>query len=145
MFKFDCGFSLNQFDLFKKEGGLLPSFLVVQKKPDTELIENLVSERILGDYTFYQSTENTFVFSLHQLFLCFHNCFDKAILYDLDHDKVNREHDLAYLLMQGYMYRLVERGDLMIHSAAIIYNGEGILFCGKSSAGKSTQANLWKE
>ena len=34
---------------------------------------------------------------------------------------------------------------MMIHAAAIVYNNEGILFCGGHTAGKSTQANLWKK
>lgn len=47
------------------------------------------------------------------------------------------------LLLSSYQYVAVNAGALLMHSAAIIYNGEAILFCGVSGAGKSTQAASW--
>ncbi len=34
---------------------------------------------------------------------------------------------------------------MLLHSSAVSINGKTVLFCGESGAGKSTQANLWKE
>ncbi len=34
---------------------------------------------------------------------------------------------------------------LLLHSSVVAVNGKSVLFCGQSGAGKSTQANLWKE
>lgn len=47
------------------------------------------------------------------------------------------------LLLSSYQFVAVNAGALLMHSAAIIYNGEAILFCGVSGAGKSTQAASW--
>ena len=50
---------------------------------------------------------------------------------------------VAAAIYFGYRNLAVSTGNLMIHSAAVLYRGKGILFCGVSGAGKSTQAHLW--
>ena len=40
---------------------------------------------------------------------------------------------------------LLFHNGIVLHSAAIDYNGNGILFSAPSGTGKSTQANLWRE
>lgn len=47
------------------------------------------------------------------------------------------------LLLSSYQFVAVNAGALLTHSAAVLYNGEAILFCGVSGAGKSTQAASW--
>ena len=47
------------------------------------------------------------------------------------------------LLLSSYQFVAANAGALLSHSAAVIYNGEAILFCGVSGAGKSTQASSW--
>ena len=47
------------------------------------------------------------------------------------------------LLLSSYQFVAVNAGALLTHSAAVLYNGEAILFCGASGAGKSTQAYAW--
>ena len=50
---------------------------------------------------------------------------------------------LYNLLLSSYQYVAVNAGALLTHSAAVIYKGEAILFCGASGDGKSTQAAAW--
>ena len=40
---------------------------------------------------------------------------------------------------------MINRGGMQIHSAAIAYRGEGILFSAPSGTGKTTQARMWIE
>ena len=47
------------------------------------------------------------------------------------------------LLLCSYQFVAANVSALLTHSAAVIYNGEAILFCGVSGAGKSTQAAAW--
>ena len=47
------------------------------------------------------------------------------------------------LLLSSYQFVAANAGALLTHSAAVIYNGEAILFCGVSGSGKSTQASSW--
>ena len=42
-------------------------------------------------------------------------------------------------------YAIVKHKGLMLHSSAISYKGEGILFSAPSGTGKSTQSSLWKK
>ncbi len=51
--------------------------------------------------------------------------------------------DVYNLLLSSYQFVAINGGALLTHSAAVIYNGEAILFCGVSGAGKSTQAASW--
>ena len=47
------------------------------------------------------------------------------------------------LLLTSYQFIAVNAGALLTHAASVLYNGEAILFCGASGAGKSTQAAAW--
>ena len=49
------------------------------------------------------------------------------------------------LMLRGYQYTALYGGGLMMHSAAVAYRGQGVLFCGVPGAGKSTQARLWEK
>ena len=42
-------------------------------------------------------------------------------------------------------YAIVHKDGLMLHSSALSYKGEGILFSAPSGTGKSTQSSLWKQ
>ncbi len=42
-------------------------------------------------------------------------------------------------------YAIVMKDGIMLHSSALCYKGEGILFSAPSGTGKSTQSSLWKK
>lgn len=52
--------------------------------------------------------------------------------------------NLHALIMRGYQYAAIHAGAILLHAAAIAWEGRGILFCGVPGAGKSTQARLWE-
>lgn len=69
---------------------------------------------------------------------------DNGCVLSADSDKAFR--DMFHLWgMIGLPHLLISKRRLMMHCSYIIHNGEAILFCGKSGAGKSTQAALWRE
>lgn len=51
---------------------------------------------------------------------------------------------LHTLMMRAYQYTALHAGALLMHAAAVVYDDQGILFCGVPGAGKSTQARLWE-
>lgn len=61
--------------------------------------------------------------------------------------KEPRQHSQCFhaLMMRAYQYTALYGGGLLMHSAAVAYRGQGILFCGVPGAGKSTQARLWEQ
>lgn len=52
---------------------------------------------------------------------------------------------LLEILHYVYQVQLLKKKKILVHAAAVIYNGECVAFSGDSGAGKSTQANLWKK
>ena len=140
---FDNERSFNQFQNFSGEGGLLPSFSINFFEFCDRFFEQMTVQKKVGDYTFYDSESDKFYFSYKDCLLELNNNMDIANVYLPKAIKFGGKHEVSYLTMQAYMFRLVTVGDFMIHSAAVVYNDQGILFCGKSGAGKSTQANLW--
>ncbi len=49
------------------------------------------------------------------------------------------------MIMRMYQYTCIFAGAFLIHSAAVEFRENGILFCGVPGAGKSTQARLWEQ
>jgi hypothetical protein len=43
-----------------------------------------------------------------------------------------------------FQHRLAREGAVEVHACAIVWNGRALLFCGRSGAGKSTTARLWR-
>ena len=144
---YGCYFKIieGQFAPFLQEGGKLPSFSVCLKKLTDEDVAGLKLTNHLGDYSFYEEPGNCFWISFCGSYLKLGKTFDSAEVYLSDKVQSDGNYEATYLLMQAYMYRLICTGNFMIHSAAVNYRGNGILFCGLSGAGKSTQANLWKQ
>ncbi|MEE0875637.1 MAG: PqqD family peptide modification chaperone [Ruminococcus sp.] len=133
-----------QFIPFQKEGGKLPSFSVVIQPLVAEKIRKLNDTQRVGDYTFFEATAEGHWFSFCGSYCCVNKIFTHANVYLSDKLRSDGQYEASNLLMQAYMYRLVDTGNIMIHSAAVNFNHNAILFCGSSGAGKSTQANLWK-
>ena len=134
-----------QFAPFLQEGGKLPSFSICFHPLETDTINGLTINDTLGDYTFYTDAEGDYRISFGGCYCKLNKEFDKAEVYMAEKVRSDGSYEASYLLMQAYMYRLVSTGNFMIHSAAAVYKNNGILFCGLSGAGKSTQANLWKD
>ena len=142
---FGVSWSLEQFNVFSKEGGLLPSFSIRILELPNDFLSQFSLKKRLGDYVFYESKLDKHYFSYKGCLLALNSGMEHADIYLPKSITANGKHELSYLSMQAYMFRLVNTGNFMIHSAAVVHNNQGILFCGKSGAGKSTQANLWKE
>ena len=120
------------------------SFNVYQFAELPKSIQELIKKSEIGDYTFYYKYEDEYVLSFCQSYLFMSSDFSRANVFISD-DNYRSDYVLSYLLMQAYMFRLIVNNSMMIHSAVAVYDSCGILFCGASGAGKSTQANLWKK
>ena len=134
-----------QFARFREEGGKLPSFSVCIDSLQKVKLPPFSVIKELGDYTYYQDDDRHFWISFCNAYMQLDDDYRGATVYLPDKPNSDGSYEASYLLMQAYMCRLVTTGNFMIHSAAIVYKNNGILFCGLSGAGKSTQANLWKK
>ncbi|MBQ6267588.1 MAG: PqqD family peptide modification chaperone [Clostridia bacterium] len=133
-----------QFVPFRNEEGKLPSFSVCFHPLSDADINGLTLLKSLGDYCFYKDAQQNHWISFCGCYAKLRGDYAHADVYMSDSVRSDGEYEASYLLMQAYVYRLVSTGSFMIHSAAAVYKNSGILFCGLSGAGKSTQANLWK-
>lgn len=140
-------FQQGRLDLFFKQESRLPSFSVTFYS-DFDLDLKMCSfkkKKIVGDFSYAQfSSKEGYMFSFCKSYAILNADFSHADVYLSGNDKKTCEYEASYLLMQAYMFRLVINDNFMIHSAVAVYDNYGILFCGASGAGKSTQANLWK-
>lgn len=97
----------------------------------------------VNGYCFYESDAGI-VFSLNNVYLRLYDDYQKADVYIPQKNENSAvEFDALNLLLLAYKYRMIATGNILMHSAAVIHRGSGILFCGMSGAGKSTQAGLW--
>ena len=133
------------FDIFSIKRGKLPSFSVCVDYLKNIVVDDLVKQNVCGSYTFYNPVKDGYWFSFNGSYLFLNNDYSHSNIYLSDNVKIAGQFEIKYLTMQAYMFRLVDTGNFMIHSAAVIHKDECILFCGMSGAGKSTQANLWKK
>ena len=134
-----------QFGMFSTEQTKLPSFSVsidALKDGPAERLDLLDS---IGDYVFYKGEGNELWLLYHGSYLRLSGDMTHADVFLSEKALKGGKDEVTYLLMQAYMYRLVDTGSFMIHSAAAVFLHEGILFCGVSGAGKSSQARLWKK
>ena len=99
-------------------------------------------ESSVGDYNFH-ACGNGYVFSREGVYLCLSEDFESVELHCPG--DVPCAAPAQYLLMLAYRYTLIANGNLLLHSAAVIHRESGIMFCGLSGAGKSTQAALWRD
>ena len=76
--------------------------------------------------------------------ICSEDFLNAELLFSTEIDNFNIR-DIAVPLNQSFRYRTTYCRGIMMHASAVICNGKAILFTGVSGAGKSTQANLWKE
>ena len=76
--------------------------------------------------------------------VCSEDFLNAELFYSTEIDNYNIR-DIAVPLNQSLRYRITYCRSIMMHASAVICNGKVILFTGVSGAGKSTQANLWKQ
>lgn len=62
---------------------------------------------------------------------------DEAFLFQ----KLHRVYDLTFCCLEKF---LLQKRELILHSAYIVCEGQGIVFSAPSGTGKSTQADLWE-
>jgi len=60
------------------------------------------------------------------------------------HKEEYEHYDLQWM-MYPFEGRMLYKGGIVLHGAAVECNGKGIIFTGISGAGKSTQAHLWQK
>ncbi|MDD4296606.1 MAG: hypothetical protein PHC69_06575 [Ruminiclostridium sp.] len=60
------------------------------------------------------------------------------------HIKEYEHYDLQWL-MHPFEGKVLYKGGIVLHGAAIEHNGKGIIFTGISGSGKTTQAHLWQK
>lgn len=74
--------------------------------------------------------------------------FSQADAYAIDtFEKSGLEIGIKFFIIIRHIlwYAIVKFNGLMLHSSAISYKGDGILFSAPSGTGKSTQSSLWKQ
>lgn len=135
-----------QFKTFIEQDGLLPSCSIhVHKKEYTPVHVELIVE--IGAIGFYRDEEYYYikynVADQHSVIVQTTRDFRTMEAYYRDFAGKYLQSKTGAALYFGYRYLAVSTGSLMIHAAAIVHRKKGILFCGVSGAGKSTQAHLW--
>jgi hypothetical protein len=60
------------------------------------------------------------------------------------HIKEYENYDLQFVMIP-FEGRVLQKGGVVLHGAAVEHLGKGIIFTGVSGAGKSTQAHLWQK
>jgi hypothetical protein len=62
----------------------------------------------------------------------------------IPHIREYEHYDLQWM-MYPFEGRILYKGGVVLHGAAVEYNGKGFIFTGISGAGKTTQAHLWQK
>lgn len=136
-----------QFGVFVAGQTKLPSFSICIDSAD-KVVDFLTEIRSqfekIGDFGFYVSGDGIWI-SFLDSYARLSGDYSRACVYLSQKALSAGRYEVSYLLMQAYMYRLVDTGSFMIHSATVTTSNMGILFCGYSGAGKSTQADLWRK
>lgn len=154
-------------DLELQQDEFTSQFLSFAKK-ENESIENIILETKFTDLSFLKNEkllEKNGLYELYELpqgkFIVYHWATCRFAfgfwLDDLEKEEsmvyyfspeIKKEIPLAFvrfLSCAGIHSKLLQREALVFHASYIDWNGKGILFCGKSGMGKSTQADLWNQ
>lgn len=136
------------FNRFEEQDCLLPSWKI--NYMGEEIKDSRVEKTFIGKisgHSFFTSPESLWISVSDQqnrIVIRMPWDFSKVYLF-CKKDELSLYRSILELLYQGYRYRAATQNAMMIHAAAIVFRGEGILFCGESGAGKSTQAILWRK
>ncbi len=97
----------------------------------------------INGYDFAPCGDGAAIWKKGEAAVCVYNGFKNIDLCVFD--KKAPVSSFNQFLVRAYSYTAIYNGVFIIHSAAINYNGDGILFCGVPGAGKSTQSRLWQK
>lgn len=120
-----------------------PAFSVCKEKLDAGL--PLPDEMSVGEYFYAPCTDGVLIREVkgNDILVWIHDRFRRMDVVLKEPEQYSQS--LHALMLRAYQYTALYGGGLMMHSAAIAYCGQGILFCGVPGAGKSTQARLWEQ
>lgn len=119
-----------------------PAFSVCKEELDADL--PLSGELPAGEYFYAPCADGVLIREIksNDILVWIHDRFRRMEVV-LKEPKQHSQ-SLHALMMRAYQYTALYGGGLLMHSAAIACQGQGILFCGVPGAGKSTQARLWE-
>ncbi len=134
---------IEQFSKFNNFDGLPECSVTLENnKSRNEFLQNYESEASINSFSI-KSVDGKYVLS---------NSYCSGEL-TADYKKMNISvsddkptyQSTKSIILQLYRYTCIDAGGLLIHSACVQFLDQGILFCGLSGAGKSTQAHLWEK
>lgn len=105
--------------------------------------KTLPGELLVGEYRYAPCADGAIIWDNGDILVWIHDSFCRMDV--LLKEPMQHSERLHALMMRAYQYTALLGGGLLMHSAAIAYEGQGILFCGVPGAGKSTQARLWEQ
>lgn len=102
-----------------------------------------------GSHFFYRTPKSIFIFKhLGTQNIAVENPMDfsRADIFCGNYDDNEPlQSDLFELIRESYRYYALKKHGILIHSSAVLYENDAIAFFGYSGAGKSTQAEFWKD
>ncbi len=141
----NIGKVIGQFRDFQNEECKLPCFFMHIYDADSEISSKLTVNKKVDEYVFYEKSSNGYWVSFGSSFVNLSEDLKTISIYLANTVRADGFFECNYLTMIAYKYILISNNAFMFHSAAVAYEDEGILFCGNSGAGKSTQANMWEK
>lgn len=150
-------FFLRRMEKYRTEDGVVPPDLTISFSEQEEIFEpegELIGRR-MGYRTYLKTTEGGYV-NFDRLggtenrtaLMTADRGFREvqAVIRDVE-QLGGAPLDVRSFNMTGEIFRmaLTLHGGLVLHSSAISFNGEGILFSAPSGTGKSTHTGLWKQ
>lgn len=118
-----------------------PAFSVCKERIDAgRLPEGTLP---VGEYLYAPCADGALVWEDRDVLVWVHDRFRRMDV--VLKEPAQHSQSMHALMMRAYQFTALYGGGLLMHSAAVAYRGEGILFCGVPGAGKSTQARLWEQ
>ena len=142
----------NEFDLaelnehflpFTKGEDMLPDCTIRFLNRPRDILQGKSLYKKVGGHSFYILEEGVLVANATSFALLKKDFKEIEVFLPKDGKYPNRQ--VAFLILQAYRYVLCHLGHFQMHATAVSLDGCGVVFCGLSGAGKSTQAHLWEK
>ena len=117
-----------------------PAFSVCKEQLESGI--PLPDELPVGEYCYAPCADGALIWENGEILVWIHDQYRQMDV--VLKEPMQYSQSLHALMMRAYQYTALYGGGLLMHSAAVAYRGQGILFCGVPGAGKSTQARLWE-